>query len=479
MVHAPRSRLVFRLYAISVVQLLLVAGAGLLIGLLVFRHSFAHDLQALAAALAPLTESPAQLRAELARRLEQDRVSITIYEQDGQLLASNVAPPLPAPRLGAEPPPLPPPPGLFSGPPLLPGAGHGQPARAGSGEPQPHGPPPPFETFTRFPIGAREGLLVVRFGPPRRGALAPLLTLAAALVVFGVGAFLTAKWIARPLDRLATTARALGRGDLQARAALDRNDELGELGGAFDEMAGRIVELLLAEKELLANVSHELRTPLARIRVALEIAAEGDAEAARASLFEIALDLSEIEALIDDILTATRMELAAGKAETAGFALHRKPTAPASIAERAAQRFRACHPVRTLLLESAADLPGIEADAGLLRRALDNLLENAHKYSPDAAQPITLRLSRREQAMCFEVEDRGLGVPEEDLPRLFTAFFRGERSRSRGTGGVGLGLTLAKRIVEAHGGTITVESERGSGTLVRVVLPVGEVELSA
>jgi two-component system OmpR family sensor kinase len=476
MLHAPRSRLVFRLYAISVVQLLLVAGAAILIGMLVIRRSFAHDVQALAAALAPLTESPAQLRAELARRLEQDRVSITIYEQDGQLLASNVEPPLPAPRLGAEPPPLPPPPGLFSGPPLLPGAGPGRPAQAGAGE-RPPGPPP-FETFTRFPIGAREGLLVVRFGPPRRGALAPLLTLAAALVVFGAGAFLTAKWIARPLDRLASAARALGRGDLQARAALDRNDELGELGGAFDEMAGRIRELLLTEKELLANVSHELRTPLARIRVALEIAAEGDAAAARASLAEIALDLSEIEALIDDILTATRMELAAGKAETAGFALHRKPTAPASIAERAAQRFRARYPVRTLLLESAADLPGIDADAGLLRRALDNLLENAHKYSPDAAQPIALRLSRREQAVCFEVEDRGLGVPEEDLPRLFTAFFRGERSRSRGTGGVGLGLTLAKRIVEAHGGTITVESERGSGTLVRVLLPVGELGLS-
>jgi two-component system OmpR family sensor kinase len=316
----------------------------------------------------------------------------------------------------------------------------------------------------------------VRFGPPRRGALAPLLTLAAALLVFGIGAFLTAKWIARPLDRLTSAARALGRGDLQARAALDRNDELGELGGAFDEMAGRIRELLLAEKELLANVSHELRTPLARIRVALEIAAEGDAEAARAGLVEIALDLSEIEALIDDILTATRMELATGKTETAGFALHRKPTAPASIAERAAQRFRVRYPARTLLLESGPDLPDIEADAGLLRRALDNLLENAHKYSPDAAQPIALRLSRREQAVCFEVEDRGLGVPEEDLPRLFTAFFRGERSRSRGTGGVGLGLTLAKRIVEAHGGTIAVESERGTGTLVRVVLPVGELE---
>jgi signal transduction histidine kinase len=113
----------------------------------------------------------------------------------------------------------------------------------------------------------------------------------------------------------------------------------------------------------------------------------------------------------------------------------------------------------------------VHADPVLFRRVLDNLLENAHKYSPDEAQPVSLRATAGPQAVVFEVTDRGVGIPAEDLSRVFSAFFRGERSRSRGTGGVGLGLTLAKRIVEAHGGTIGVTSAVGAGTTVRVTLP--------
>lgn len=438
--RAPRSRLVFRFYAIGVVQLLLVVACAIVIGVFAMRRSFEQDVEALAAVLAPLAERPADLQRELRRRHERERVMISIYDDARRLVASNVVPPLPASELER---------GRFLRTPR----------------------PPRHEALIRFPIGVREGLLVVNFGPPRPGLIAPLIALAAGFLVVGVGAFMTAKWIARPLEQLAAAAGALGRGDLQARAALNRSDELGELGGAFDDMAARIRELLIAEKELLANVSHELRTPLARIRVALEIAAEGDAAAARESLAEIAVDLSELESLLEDILIATRMEIAVGKAESAGFALHRKPLAPSLVVARAAQRFRARYTARVLEVSAAEELPAIEADAVLLRRVIDNLLENAHKYTPDLQHPIWLRLSSDGGQVRFEVEDRGLGIPEEDLPRLFTAFFRGERSRSRGTGGVGLGLTLAKRIVEAHGGTIEVETSRGAGTLMRVLLP--------
>ncbi|HMG54218.1 MAG TPA: sensor histidine kinase, partial [Kofleriaceae bacterium] len=98
-------------------------------------------------------------------------------------------------------------------------------------------------------------------------------------------------------------------------------------------------------------------------------------------------------------------------------------------------------------------------------------LENAHKYTPDAASPITLAVGREGDAAVFEVRDRGVGIPADDLPRIFTAFFRGERSRSRETGGVGLGLTLARRIVEAHGGSIDATSTPNVGTAIRVTLP--------
>jgi len=103
---------------------------------------------------------------------------------------------------------------------------------------------------------------------------------------------------------------------------------------------------------------------------------------------------------------------------------------------------------------------------------LDNLLENAHKYSPEVASEISLSVGEQANTACFEVRDRGMGISEDDLPRIFSAFFRGERSRSRGTGGVGLGLTLAKRIVEAHGGRIEVESVVGQGSTFRAYLPL-------
>jgi signal transduction histidine kinase len=107
----------------------------------------------------------------------------------------------------------------------------------------------------------------------------------------------------------------------------------------------------------------------------------------------------------------------------------------------------------------------------LFRRVLDNLLENADKYSPDPANAIQLRISRAAERVTFEVADRGQGICAEDLPQVFTPFFRGEPSRSRDTGGVGLGLTLAKRIVEAHAGTIQLSSRPGGGTLAQVSLP--------
>lgn len=219
----------------------------------------------------------------------------------------------------------------------------------------------------------------------------------------------------------------------------------------------------------MANVSHELKTPLARIRVALDIAAEGDAEAARASLSEIAVDLSELEAIIEDILTATRLELADGT-PGAKLPLHLTAIDPRQIVEHSAQRFRARYPDRPLEVAVAEGLPSVQADPALFRRVLDNLLENAHKYCPDRERPVQLRAERAGSRVRFQVRDRGVGIPSDDLPRIFGAFFRSERSRSRGGGGVGLGLTLVKQIVDAHAGTIHVASD-ATGTTVSVELP--------
>jgi signal transduction histidine kinase len=234
-------------------------------------------------------------------------------------------------------------------------------------------------------------------------------------------------------------------------------------------MAERLERLLRQEKELLANVSHELRTPLSRIRVALDLAAEGDLDRAHRYLGEIAQDLSEVERLVEDILTAARLDLAMGR-PGAEVPLRREPLPGAELVRRAAERFRAAHPGRTLEVSADGTLPVLDADAALLRRALDNLLDNAAKYS-DLGEPVTLSARAEGGALVLEVRDRGIGIDPADLPRLFTPFFRTDRSRARGTGGVGLGLALAKRIAEAHGGTIAVESGAGAGTAVRLRVP--------
>jgi signal transduction histidine kinase len=245
---------------------------------------------------------------------------------------------------------------------------------------------------------------------------------------------------------------------------------VGEVAAAFDQMADRLQAMVRSEKELLANVSHELRTPLARIRVALEMAEEGDLERSRRYLREIGADLDELARLVDDVLTAARLDLAAGRGSEAALPLRKEPLDPAALVAQAVERFRAAHPGREVSLEAAAPLPAVEADPSLLRRVVDNLLDNAGKYS-DADRPIAVVARARDGAVEVEVRDHGIGLDPDDLARLFTPFFRSDRSRARPTGGVGLGLALARRVVEAHGGRIAAESAAGAGTTVRFSIP--------
>ena len=503
-----RGALVWRLYAVGIVQILLVVAGAIAIAMVMSRPPPWVDVQNAADRLAKLADRPAALQQTL-EELRDERMDVSLYDANRQLIATNVQPPLapaPLPALDEHGPlPVPPPP-LPKGPPpsglsrLFPGLwprpeGHGPPplhVRRGERGPGGRGegpfehhlvfdePPPRGRplAYVRLALPGGDGVLVAHLPPLMPSRWPPLLVLGFGLVVIFVGAFLTARWIGRPLEQLTRAARALGSGDLRARTAITRRDELGELARTFDDMAARMQQLLLAEKELLANVAHELRTPLARIRVALEIAVEGDAEAARASLAEIAVDLAELEALINDVLTATRFELTDGQAPESGFALRRQRTSARSLAERAVERFTSHHPKRALELdlEPARDgdaaLPDVEVDPVLFRRVLDNLLDNAHKYTPDPTSPIVLRVAQENGQALFEVRDRGIGIADADLPHVFGAFFRSERSRSRGTGGVGLGLTLVKRIVEAHGGTIRIASSQGAGTTVRVSVAV-------
>jgi two-component system, OmpR family, sensor kinase len=466
-IHRARFRsLASRLVALGIGQMVLLAVTAAIVFIAEGPHEPADPEDRLTAAvvgrLERLVDQPAALTAALDELLAQ-RIEVALYDEARQLIASNVDPPLAIPPRPLHP--------------------HRPPPDDRAGAPRFDDERAPAERRIRsrtrlvmafHPLGAggahgARGVLVARGvhgGPP--GLTGPLLVLGGGFLILVIGALITARWIVRPIERLSRTARALGSGDLQARSRLDRTDEIGELGHRFDEMAERITSLLVTEKELLANVAHELRTPLTRIGVALDLANEGDSEAARASLVEIAVDVSELETIVDDILTAMRFELAPGKIP-AQLPLRRAIVPASEIAAAAADRLRARHPERPL--EVTASDADIHVDPVLFRRVIDNLLENAHKYTPDTSSPIELVVTRADDRVVFEVRDRGVGISSEDLPRIFTAFFRSERSRSRETGGVGLGLTLARRLVEAHDGAIDVTSTIHVGTQIRVTIP--------
>jgi signal transduction histidine kinase len=206
----------------------------------------------------------------------------------------------------------------------------------------------------------------------------------------------------------------------------------------------------------------------------LDLAEDGDAVAAQTSLSEIALDLAELESLVDDILVAARMELSDPR--NAGLPpLHFELLSPHTLVEQALSRFRNLHPERNTSFDAPEALPHIQADVLLLRRALSNLLENAHKYTTDETSPIRVRAFKREDNVVFEVEDQGTGIAPSDMPHVFRPFFRAERSRTRTAGGVGLGLTLVARIVEAHGGRVDIQSQLDAGTRVTVSLPSADI----
>jgi signal transduction histidine kinase len=355
--------------------------------------------------------------------------------------------------------------------------------RDASGAVLAHVDPPPAEghprysPFTRMTVpiplsGGRAGVLEYDMHPaaPPPGMSYPFV-LVLVLLVVGVTTFLTARSVTQPLAAITDATRAFGRGELEARTRLRRKDEIGAVADAFDDMADRVVRLLLSEREMLANVSHELRTPLARIRVAVDLASEAEPQVAIQSFKDIAEDLAELERIVNDVLTAARLAHQRADPRSPALKLQREHVDLRALLDKAATRFAAYHPARTLRVELADDLPTIHADPVFLRRVVDNLLHNAEKYSRASGAPIHLSARREGNDVVVEVRDRGVGMSEEDRARVFEPFYRADRSRSRSTGGIGLGLALAKGVVEAHGGTIAFESTLGKGTVARVRLP--------
>jgi len=446
-------RLLVRVYLHGILLLSLAAAASVFVGSYLLKPAIEGPTRPSTAWIAwhldSLRDQPALLAQELSDLQQRVHIDMSFFERDGRLLVSNAA---------APPPPL-------------------SPEEVARLE----------QKATEFvdgvgvvalrgPSGSVERYARIKYSAPASPFGTAAAQLAAALLVIALMSMPLARSISAPVEGLAQLTRRFGSGDLSARAHSERGDEIGDLARAFDEMAERVVALRRSEKELLANVSHELRTPLARIRLALELARDGDTARARSYLEDIEEDLGELEPLLDDIMTAARLDLARGAGSDALPPLRCQPVPGAELLEAAAARFAKRFPERRLDWRLGPGLPLLEADPSLLRRVLDNLLDNAAKFSePSDAIELTgearLDAASLGRSLEIRVRDHGIGIAAEDLERVFEPFFRTDRSRSRATGGVGLGLTVVRRIVLAHGGSVRVESSKTLGTCFYISVP--------
>ncbi len=316
--------------------------------------------------------------------------------------------------------------------------------------------------LTRIPADGGPRLLIAVPPRPRGGGdfLPYYLWILLVILLLGYG---LAVHLARPLGRLRQAVDRFGRGDLSTRIGSSRRDEIGELARAFDTMAGRIETLMSAERRLLQDISHELRSPLARLGFAVEIGRSGGDP--NAAFDRIKREVDRLSGLVDELLELTSAEgdpLARVVEPVRLDELLRDLADDCSLEARA----KGCRVV--LQEDGPASALG---DRELLRRAVENVLRNAIRHAPEgSAVEVELRLQA--DRATISVRDRGTGVPEGSLEAIFDPFYRVDDDRSRASGGVGLGLSIARRAVELHRGTIGARNAH-PGLLVAIELPVG------
>ncbi len=272
--------------------------------------------------------------------------------------------------------------------------------------------------------------------------------------------------VVKPIAALTAAAQEMEKGDLTQRVQHVSNDEVGELGHAFNAMADALQRGETLRRNLVNDVAHELRTPLSNIRGYLEAVRDGVIEPnARviASLHDEALMLSR---LVDDL-----QELSL--AEAGQLKLHHEPVDVRSVIHQAVSVMQPVAREKQLKLSADVpdDLPPAEGDSERIGQVLRNLMANALAYTPEGGSiAVSARLVARELNIC--VKDTGTGISAEDLPHVFERFYRADKSRARSTGGSGLGLAIVKQLVEAHGGCVWAESIPGAGSSFHFTLPV-------
>ena len=270
-----------------------------------------------------------------------------------------------------------------------------------------------------------------------------------------------------PLSEVIAASQAVSQGDLTARVPVDaRNDDLSALSDHFNHMTDELERSDKQRRNMLADIAHELRTPITILRGRLEGILDGVYPPDEAHIAPALEETYLLERLVEDLRL-----LALAEANQLRFEL--KPVRLNELAETILSLFYAQAGERNvqLNLEAEADLPEVMVDPQRFQQVLGNLIDNALRYTPEGST-VNLSIHRQEDIVELSVADGGPGIPEDELAHVFDRFWRGEKSRARSTGGAGLGLSIARQLVEAQGGKITARNHSPRGFEVQITLPV-------
>jgi signal transduction histidine kinase len=287
---------------------------------------------------------------------------------------------------------------------------------------------------------------------------------AIAILVAAITSLLLARYISSPIVRLQRASRSLAAGMLETRVggpAYRRSDEVGILARDFDTMAERIQALVMDKETLLRDVSHELRSPLARMRMALALAQRKATDETQPGLERIEKEAEQLDELIGQIMRLARLRTQEEP--------QREQLDLTELVNEIVEDLRYEHPQAKINYNVTSALD-IRADRRGLKSAIENVVRNAVSYA-GTDHPIVIAASRDDKDIVLAVSDRGPGVSDEDLSRIFEPLFRADKSRDHKAGGQGIGLAITSRVMELHGGKVSAENRTGGGLEITLRFP--------
>lgn len=296
------------------------------------------------------------------------------------------------------------------------------------------------------------------------------LTIRLILAVFfsGLICYLLSRYLTQPLRSLSMAAKSIARGKLNTRVGHlkgHHKDEIAELTHEFDRMAEQLEALICSKERLLQDISHELRSPLARLHIAIELGRNKTQQLACQEFNRMELECARLNSLISEILDFARLDKSSIDLDLHPVDL--KALLMDIIDDANYEFSKDSQRVQAATM----DVCHLLIDERLIYRAIENIVRNALHYSPATEKVlVSLKYNETKKLVCIEVEDKGPGVPEEQLHKIFNAFYKVDASRTKKTGGYGLGLAIAFRAIQLHQGEILALNKPDGGLLLRIIL---------